>query len=97
FDTYNRTDDAERIQYVVTALAWLAHRARGAGSARRIRVVARGRAGGWALLGAQMAAVGAELDVRVAGRLDLPCADLLAPPRLFAGARGDRPPSAGMR
>ncbi|MBI5368027.1 MAG: acetylxylan esterase, partial [Planctomycetes bacterium] len=70
FDTYNRTDDAERIQDVGTALAWLAHRARGAGSARRIRVVARGRAGGWALLGAQMSAFGAELDVRVAGRLD---------------------------
>ncbi|HVO12065.1 MAG TPA: acetylxylan esterase [Vicinamibacteria bacterium] len=46
FTTYNRTDDANRVQDVLTALAWLRARP----DVRRLSLVGLGRAGLWCLL-----------------------------------------------
>ncbi|MDW8029140.1 MAG: hypothetical protein RMK94_12190, partial [Armatimonadota bacterium] len=46
FTTYNRTDDAERVQDVVTALAYLSHRF------KRVHLIGTGIAGLWVLLAA---------------------------------------------
>jgi hypothetical protein len=67
FDCYNATDDAERIQDIVTAICW----------ARPRRVYARGRAAAWARVACMIAPVPEE-DLRGAGTLDVPCAPLYA-------------------
>ncbi len=57
FATYNRTDDAERVQDIVTAMAFLRQRF------KRVHLVGNGAAGLWALLAA--AAVGVDGKVVV--------------------------------
>jgi dienelactone hydrolase len=51
FTTYNRTDDANRVQDVLTALAWL----RKQPGVRRVSLAGLGRAGLWSLLVAGLA------------------------------------------
>jgi hypothetical protein len=51
FTTYNRTDDANRVQDVLTVLAWLKRRPGG----RRVSLVGLGRAGLWCLLAQALA------------------------------------------
>jgi dienelactone hydrolase len=62
FTTYNRTDDALRVQDVLTVLAWLKH----SPGVRRVSLLGLGRAGLWALLAAGLApdleAVAADVD-----------------------------------
>jgi dienelactone hydrolase len=62
FTTYNRTDDALRVQDILTALAWTRRQP----DARRVCLVGLGRAGLWALLAAGLApgldAVVADVD-----------------------------------
>ena len=97
FTTYNRTPLVERIQDILTALAWL----KGRRSARRLAVVGVGRAGAWALLAApftpegtavaaDMAALAGDDDPRWLDDLFCPCilkaggawtAVALSPPR----------------
>jgi dienelactone hydrolase len=55
FDTYNRTDVQERVQDVLTSIAFL--RARGV---QRMELVGSGDAGGWALLAAAVAGGGVD-------------------------------------
>jgi dienelactone hydrolase len=63
FDTYNRTDVQERVQDVLTSIAFL--RSRGV---QRIELVGSGDAGGWALLAAAVA--GGDVDRVVAFGMD---------------------------
>ncbi len=67
FTTYNRSDDAERIQDVVTAMSWLKP---------GFRLFARGRAAAWASVAALIAPRAGAVDVKGTVELDLPCAEL---------------------
>ncbi len=51
FTTYNRTDDANRVQDILTALAWLERQP----GIRRVTLVGLGRAGLWSLLAQALA------------------------------------------
>lgn len=65
YTTYNRADDANRVQDILTALAYLRHRAGDA----PIKVIARGRAGLWALLARAVAPEISRMAVDI-GRFD---------------------------
>ena len=62
FTTYNRSDDANRVQDILTALAWL----KGRPDVREVALVGMGRAGLWCLLAQALApelqAVAADAD-----------------------------------
>jgi dienelactone hydrolase len=70
FTTYNRTDDANRVQDVLTALAWLKRQP----GIRRVGLAGLGRAGLWCVLAQGLApelhAVVADADRFASGRDD---------------------------
>jgi hypothetical protein len=62
FLTYNRTDDANRVQDILTGLRFLSSRQR-----ERIELVGNGRAGVWCLFAAAIAPVEVEMKVQLDG------------------------------
>ena len=76
FDTYNRTNLQERVQDILTSIAYLRSRP----GVRRVAVAGQGQAGLWALLAAPAAdAVAADCD-----RIDLTTDDALLTEDLYA-------------
>jgi hypothetical protein len=62
FLSYNRSDDAERVQDILTALAWVRHQASGTP-----KLLGMGQAGVWCLFAAAIAPIEVELSADLSG------------------------------
>jgi dienelactone hydrolase len=98
FLTFNKSDDANRVQDILTALAWLSERA--APNAPKPLLVGQGKAAVWALFAAAVSPVAVELRVdlsRFAGTDDDYIADFFVPGIQRAGGLGAAKELAGLR
>ena len=98
FLTFNKSDDANRVQDILTALAWLSERA--APNAAKPLLVGQGKAAVWVLFAAAVSPVPVELRAdlsRFAGTDDDYIADFFVPGIQRAGGLGAAKELTGLR